>query len=104
MVSLPGHEDWVKALCFRHPDQPCDPLILASGSQDTTIRLWNIESHTNVIEAQPEEVPDSILDCMLAAGPEDEEGGRTISSKRHTFSIKPKHNTLVHLHVCFLKR
>ncbi|KAH9951818.1 WD40 repeat-like protein [Amylocystis lapponica] len=43
---LSGHEDWVRSLAFRQPLTDEDPLILASGSQDATIRLWNIEAFT----------------------------------------------------------
>ena len=42
-ATLPGHEDWVKCLAFKPTDAEHDSLILASGSQDATIRLWNIE-------------------------------------------------------------
>ena len=40
-AKLEGHEDWVKALAFRHQETPGD-YLLASGSQDRYIRLWRI--------------------------------------------------------------
>ncbi|ODV88785.1 hypothetical protein CANCADRAFT_32265 [Tortispora caseinolytica NRRL Y-17796] len=40
MAAIPGHEDWVRALAY-------DNGILASASQDRTIRLWKIVSATD---------------------------------------------------------
>lgn len=42
-VSLSGHEDWVKSLAWRESVPDDNLLVLASGSQDSTIRLWNID-------------------------------------------------------------
>ncbi|KIJ69988.1 hypothetical protein HYDPIDRAFT_104660 [Hydnomerulius pinastri MD-312] len=104
-VALPGHEDWVRALAFRTPSADAvqtEPLVLASGSQDGTIRLWNIEmlakpQTANVppgdMQANGTNLSDDLLDAFEAslADPADgEEGGRQISLKRHVLSVKSK--------------
>ena len=94
-VSLSGHEDWVKALAFRPLDSPEDPLVLASGSQDATIRLWNIEPYgkkqKEASTATPDDLSDELLDAFeesLGDLEEGEEGGRQISLKRHIITVK----------------
>ncbi|KAK7695632.1 hypothetical protein QCA50_000268 [Cerrena zonata] len=92
--TLSGHEDWVKALAFQPhlPDQEC--LLLASGSQDGTIRLWNIEPYikrTTTEDNKNEEFSDDLLDAFEASLGEladAEEGGRQISLKRHILTVK----------------
>ncbi|KAI0316700.1 WD40 repeat-like protein [Amylostereum chailletii] len=89
-VNLPGHEDWVRALAFLppHPEDPTSPLVLASGSQDATIRLWNIEP---IAKVEPKESADELLDAFEAALGEvgdAEEGGRQITLKRHVVTVK----------------
>ena len=37
MGYFSGHKDWISCLC------PISNIILASGSDDTTIKIWNIE-------------------------------------------------------------
>ncbi|KAG9219260.1 hypothetical protein CCMSSC00406_0001670 [Pleurotus cornucopiae] len=102
-LTLPGHEDWIRSLEF-YTDQE-DALILASGSQDATIRLWNIAP---ILKAPaPENPPDApvlsstdplsdeLLDAFeasLGEVGEAEEGGRQISLKRHVFSVKSEGN------------
>ena len=105
-VALPGHEDWVGALAFRTLTPSTgtlanDQFILASGSQDGTIRLWNIEAHEspqvaksqNGGNASKQVLRDDLLDAfevLLADPTEGEEGGRQISLKRHIFTVKSK--------------
>ncbi|KAI0269264.1 WD40 repeat-like protein [Gloeopeniophorella convolvens] len=91
--TIPGHEDWVRALCFRAPISPSEPLILASGSQDTNIRLWNIEAVTRAVSttASSEVLSDELLDAFeasLGEVGEGEEGGRQISLKKHVLNVK----------------
>ncbi|EMD41027.1 hypothetical protein CERSUDRAFT_44275 [Gelatoporia subvermispora B] len=93
---LAGHEDWVRSLAFRASEKDTDPLILASGSQDATIRLWNIESYNKrTLEigalSQQAELSDELLDAFeasLADLADAEEGGRQISLKRHILTVK----------------
>ncbi|KAI0370220.1 WD40 repeat-like protein [Pilatotrama ljubarskyi] len=92
---LSGHEDWVKSLAFRQPQNQGDALILASGSQDATIRLWNIEPFAKPTltpsGGSTSEVTDELLDAFEASlvNLEDtEDGGRQISLKRHILTVK----------------
>ncbi|KAG6855130.1 hypothetical protein C0991_006059 [Blastosporella zonata] len=92
---LAGHEDWVKTLEFQCPTSEGQPLILASGSQDATIRLWNIEPWSRPSTAprkdQPDGLSDELLDAFEASLGEvgdGEEGGRQISLKRHILTVK----------------
>ncbi|KAL1138243.1 hypothetical protein AAG570_009932 [Ranatra chinensis] len=39
LITLVGHEDWVRAVDFTTND---GDILLATGSQDTTVRLWRI--------------------------------------------------------------
>jgi elongator complex protein 2 len=92
---LAGHEDWVRSLAFRLPSTEGDTLTLASGSQDATIRLWNIEVFTKdfpALQNQPgEPLGDELLDAFEASLGDlanTEEGGRQISLKRHILTVK----------------
>ncbi|OCH94238.1 WD40 repeat-like protein [Obba rivulosa] len=93
---LSGHEDWVRSLAFRAPENDADPLILASGSQDATIRLWNIERYSkrtldSGVLSRQAELSDELLDAFeasLADLTDAEEGGRQISLKRHIVTVK----------------
>lgn len=75
-----------------------DQLILASGSQDGTIRLWTIgalevaknQSYEN---GRANTLSDELLDAFEASltdPTEGEEGGRQISLKRHVLTVKSK--------------
>ncbi|KAG7205862.1 hypothetical protein KM043_007795 [Ampulex compressa] len=46
---LVGHDDWVNCIDFAHCD---DSLLLATGSQDTMIRLWNISTATTKVSEE----------------------------------------------------
>ncbi|KAH7908505.1 WD40-repeat-containing domain protein [Hygrophoropsis aurantiaca] len=96
-VVLPGHEDWVRALAFRTPPLQQDALVLASGSQDGTIRLWNVEvlvkakSQESDASGVPDQLNDELLDAFEASLgdlTDAEEGGRQISLKRHVLTVK----------------
>ena len=82
-------------MVFKPSQNPEDALVLASGSQDATIRLWNIEPHikkqasTTVDTLDP--LSDDLLDAFEASLGEldnSEEGGRQISLKRHMLTVK----------------
>ncbi|KAF8505493.1 WD40 repeat-like protein [Russula emetica] len=92
-ATIPGHEDWVRAICLRPPTSSSEPLILASGSQDANIRLWNIEAVTRsaLASSTSEVLSDDLLDAFEASlGEVDggEEGGRQISLKKHMLTVK----------------
>lgn len=80
-----------------------DPLILASGSQDGIIRLWNIEIFSKDLKHQSQSgedklrpLSDDLLDdfeASLCDVGDDEEGGRQISLKRHILSVKSDQGT-----------
>ncbi|TFY72495.1 hypothetical protein EVG20_g495 [Dentipellis fragilis] len=97
-ATLSGHEDWVRSLAFRPSTSSttstdATPLILASGSQDATIRLWNIEPVRQAKPTPTEATPlsDELLDAFeasLADAGESGEGGRQISLKKHVLMVK----------------
>lgn len=91
---LSGHEDWVKALdfCPARDDLNHQPLTLASGSQDGTIRLWAITQATLTHEPQqPTNVlDDQLLDAFETALGEmnNEEYGKQVSMKQHLIKVR----------------
>lgn len=92
VATLQGHEDWVKSLAFQYVLRT-DVLTLASGSQDGTIRLWNIQSYTKdkADGLTSDALTDALLDSFEASlgdMAEGEEGGRQISMKQHILTVK----------------
>ncbi|KAH9482449.1 Elongator complex protein 2 [Psilocybe cubensis] len=94
-ATLAGHEDWIRSLAFKSPGTEDAPLILASGSQDATIRLWNIEPWKKTTNSKDKirssEAIDVLLDTFedsLGDLGENEEGGRQISLKHHILTVK----------------
>lgn len=99
---LSGHEDWVRALAFREPapasaagaessssaaSQEPSALVLASGAQDASIRLWNIEP----VRRGSADGTDDLLNAFeasLGETTDGEEGGRQITMKRHLITVK----------------
>jgi len=66
-------------------------LILASGSQDANIRLWNIEPINRPADSESGTLGDELLDAFEASlgGTNDgEEGGRQVSLKKHVLNVK----------------
>ncbi|KAG6890269.1 hypothetical protein C0992_002535 [Termitomyces sp. T32_za158] len=103
---LAGHEDWVKTLDFQNPSTKGQPLLLASGSQDATIRLWNIEpwSSSTSQKNQSDNLSDELLDAFEASFSdvgEAEEGGKQISLKRHILTIKGDQGILQQYSITF---
>ncbi|KAF9055147.1 WD40 repeat-like protein [Hymenopellis radicata] len=80
-ASLSGHDDWVRCLAFRGPLEETDVLVLASGSHDSTIRLWKIEPFK---QTESGGSTDALLDAFEASlGEVTDEGGggRQVSLK-----------------------
>lgn len=104
-ATLAGHEDWIRSLAFKEPEAAGRPLVLASGSQDATIRLWNIElwvkAQEKAIKAtttNAEQPIDELLDnfeASLGELGENEEGGRQISLKHHVLTVNTSAETYV---------
>ncbi|KAL1760072.1 quinon protein alcohol dehydrogenase-like superfamily [Schizophyllum commune] len=101
-ATLSGHEDWVRALAFREPTsadegsssarQEPSALVLASGAQDASIRLWNIEP----VRRGSTDGTDDLLDAFeasLGETTDGEEGGRQITMKRHLITVKAGEST-----------
>jgi elongator complex protein 2 len=88
---LPGHEDWVKALAFcsvgDDPNQ--EPLTLASGSQDGTIRLWTITLAHEEAPPALNALDDQLLDAFEAslADMTNDEHGKQLSTKQHLIKV-----------------
>jgi elongator complex protein 2 len=88
---LPGHEDWVKALafCSAGDDPNQEPLTLASGSQDGTIRLWTITPANEEAPPAANVLDDQLLDAFEAALGDmtNEEHGKQVSMKQHLIKV-----------------
>jgi elongator complex protein 2 len=89
-ATLSGHEDWVRCLDF-HQTAEDQPLVLASGSQDGNIRLWNVEPFESPAKQTSSDLSDDLLDAFEASLNElgeGEEGGKQISLRRHILTVK----------------
>ncbi|KAG8808850.1 hypothetical protein FRC17_003746 [Serendipita sp. 399] len=90
-ASLSGHEDWVKALAFSPfvLKSGQASIVLASGSQDGTIRLWEIVPVAGREERPKKDLEDQLLDDFEASLGElaGDETGRQISTKQHLFKV-----------------
>ncbi|XP_050422943.1 elongator complex protein 2 [Adelges cooleyi] len=53
--TLDGHEDWVRALDFISEENTGGGLFLASGSQDSMIRLWKFTTEENTNDSTSNE-------------------------------------------------
>ena len=82
-------------MAFTESLEKGQPLVLASGSQDATVRLWNIEPWQKALapikSTTSQNLNDTVLDnfeASLGDIGENEEGGRQISLKRHILTVK----------------
>ncbi|CCA67278.1 related to ELP2-29 kDa subunit of elongator and elongating RNA polymerase II holoenzyme [Serendipita indica DSM 11827] len=90
---LQGHEDWIKALDFSllyTAEDGISYITLASGSQDGTIRLWDIRQAPEAVDKPTKgDLDDQLLDAFEASLGEvgAEETGRQISMKQHIVKV-----------------
>jgi WD40 repeat protein len=91
-LSLPGHEGWISSLsfCNSRDDDGGPTLTLASASQDATIRLWIITPAAHPMAwTKGDTLNDEMLDAFEASLEDaGEEGGKQVSLKKHTLSVK----------------
>lgn len=59
VAELPGHEDWIKALAIKKLSD--DEYLVASGSQDRWIRLWNLQLDGQIKESDQDSNELSLL-------------------------------------------
>lgn len=74
---MQGHQEWIRSLAFTQTDN--GELILASGSQDTKIRLWKISPVSMMSTGQTE-----LLSSLQKLGGS---SSTTMSSKGHIFRV-----------------
>lgn len=87
LFSITGHSDWVRSLDFcRIQDSRTPALMLATGAQDGSIRLWRVERLANSSSAASS-APLKELDDFdrLAMQIEDDAEVETIATKAQTF-------------------
>lgn len=78
----------MRSLSFTDSIEP-QALSLASGSQDATIRLWQITQAASKAQGSERDSADELLDAFEASLDDvGDEGGRQISLKRHTLAVK----------------
>ncbi|QRV90853.1 elongator complex protein 2 [Ceratobasidium sp. AG-Ba] len=89
-LSLEGHEDWIRSLAFS-PVSPDNAIVLASGSQDSYIRLWTVKpSVPKAVDATSTDPTDDLLDAFERSLNEvgSDEPGRQLSTREHIFSAR----------------
>ncbi|TIB19093.1 hypothetical protein E3P92_00194 [Wallemia ichthyophaga] len=91
-LSLEGHEDWVRALSFANfPSDNGDNLVLASGSQDGYIRLWNITTHLDnkpnlQVNLDKSTLNSALLDDFERKMQKSDATTSSLSTKSHVFT------------------
>jgi elongator complex protein 2 len=94
-LTLSGHEDWVRCLALasyfiKDSDIP-GHLILASGSQDGSIRLWLIKSLSATsplaVVHDAKATHDQILDSIPDDSKYAVDSSSQIESKQHVFKL-----------------
>ena len=73
---------------FRPPVFAGEPLILASGSQDATIRLWNVEAFIKDERTSNDDLLDAFEASLGDLADDASCGGMQISLKRHILTVK----------------
>ena len=80
VVTLKGHEDWIRCLTF----VTCDDgsLLLASSAQDNFIRLWKIDTSTEEEEQRENKKTDDIFASLAML---DSINSTSMSQQGHSF-------------------
>lgn len=91
---MSGHEDWVRSLdfCLSVENVDDQPLTLASGSQDGTIRLWTITPApvNQEVPSDSDVLDDQLLDAFEATLTDmnNDEHGKQVSMKQHLIKLQ----------------
>ncbi|EGG20140.1 WD-40 repeat-containing protein [Cavenderia fasciculata] len=100
VVSLQGHQDWIRCLKFRYIPQT-DELFLASSSQDNKIRLWKVSQKIDQPAKQQEQEDgeedegidtNTLIDSLKSSSIT---GVKSLSSKGHIFNVSETETTKV---------
>jgi WD40 repeat protein len=104
-VALPGHEDWVRGLSFRPARGHLSSLTLASGSADSTIRLWNIKpvSATKGTKSESQGIiSDEMLESFEASfkdSADTDDSDKRLSMKRYRITTRQANGMYVVQHM-----
>ncbi|CEH17802.1 RNA polymerase II elongator complex, subunit ELP2, WD repeat superfamily [Ceraceosorus bombacis] len=86
LCDLSGHTDWVRSLDFVQPRQASKTLLLASGAQDCSVRLWRLSSAEDAAASSSEAVAEK-----REAAPQQLDAFDQLASKLESnFSAQPK--------------
>ncbi|EYC04926.1 hypothetical protein Y032_0085g1867 [Ancylostoma ceylanicum] len=72
VLSIAGHEDWIHSLAFNQST----PILLASASQDTQVKLWRIEE---TVELEDSSEISVAKNCFTVEGVNPEESPLSLS-------------------------
>ncbi|PWN40608.1 WD40 repeat-like protein [Ceraceosorus guamensis] len=87
LCDLSGHTDWVRSLDFVQPRQTSKTLLLASGAQDGSVRLWRFCSAEDAGASSSE----AVAEKREAAAPQQLDAFDQLASKLESnFSAQPK--------------
>ena len=64
-----GHEDWVTCLASRQETD--DGLLIATGSQDSFVRLWRVERRREEVDKKEKEEELAVTEQVVKLGHEE---------------------------------
>ena len=83
IVTLKGHEDWIRCLSFVTSDD--GSVLLASSAQDNFIRLWKVETSSEDQSKKEKEKADDIFASLAML---DSIHSTSMSQQGHTFKYQ----------------